>query len=179
MPLRVRDVTEEELAELERLARARKLSAGKVRRAQIVLASRQGLAVPQIAERLRANTHTVRFWIHRFNRLGVAGLEEGLRSGRPPTYTPEEMAAVIEAAQALPSELGLPFSSWTLDRLVAYVNEVKGIPIRRSRVSEVFRREGLRWRQEETWLGERVDPDFARIRGPSSASTPTRPRTAS
>lgn len=179
MPLRVRAVTEEELAELERLSRARKLSAGKVRRAQIVLASRQGLAVPQIAERLRANTHTVRFWIHRFNQLGVTGLEEGPRSGRPPTYTPEEMGLVIATAQTPPGDLGLPFGSWTLDRLIAYLNEVKGVGIKRSRVSEVFLREGLRWRQEETWFGERVDLDFARIRGPSSGSTPTHPGIAS
>jgi hypothetical protein len=33
--------------------------------------------------------------------------------------------------------------------------------MRRSRVSEVLLAEGLKWRQEETWFGARVDPDFA------------------
>jgi hypothetical protein len=32
--------------------------------------------------------------------------------------------------------LGLPFASWTLDRLVAYLGE-KGIGMKRSRVSEI------------------------------------------
>ena len=38
--------------------------------------------------------------------------------------------------------------------------------------------EGLKWRQEETWFGARVDPEFARKRGSSSASTPPRQRAA-
>jgi len=41
--------------------------------------------------------------------------------------------------------------------LVAYLGE-QGIGMRRSRVSEVLLAEGLKWRQEETWFGARVDP---------------------
>jgi hypothetical protein len=37
-----------------------------------------------------------------------------------------------------------------------------GIAMRRSRISEIFIREGLKWRHDETWFGERVDPDFAK-----------------
>ena len=80
---------------------------------------------------------------------------------------------MIKAALSRPSELGLPFASWTLDRLVAYLGE-RGIGMRRSRVSEVLLAEGLKWRQEETWFGARVDPAFAGKRGPSSNSTPRR-----
>jgi transposase len=100
-----------------------------------------------------------------------------MRSGCPPIYTAEERSAVIAAALSRPAELGLPFASWTLDRLVAYLGE-KGIGMKRSRVSEVLQAEGLKWRQEETWFGARVDPEFERKRGQSNASTPPRPRAA-
>jgi hypothetical protein len=30
--------------------------------------------------------------------------------------------------------------------------------MKRSRISEILLAEGLRWRQEETWFGARVDP---------------------
>ena len=40
---------------------------------------------------------------------------------------------------------------------MAYLGE-KGIGMKRSRVSEVLQAEGLKWRQEETWFGARVDP---------------------
>jgi alkanesulfonate monooxygenase SsuD/methylene tetrahydromethanopterin reductase-like flavin-dependent oxidoreductase (luciferase family) len=75
--------------------------------------------------------------------------------------------------------LGLPFASWTLDRLAAYLHETKGIAMQRSRIGEILRREGLRWRQQETWFGERPDPAFAAKRGPLSPSIPPRQRTAS
>jgi transposase len=107
----------------------------------------------------------VRKWIKRFNERGVADLEDEPRSGRPATYTPEEVSEVIATALTDPQELGLAFASWTLDRLEVYRNEVKGIGIKRSRIDDLLVREGLRWRSQETWFGERVDPDFARKRG--------------
>jgi transposase len=94
-----------------------------------------------------------------------------VRPGRPPTYSAEQRSTVIDAALTRPADLGLPFAAWTLDRLVAYLSE-QGIGMRRSRISEILIREGLRWRHEETWFGARVDPDFARKRGRSSSSTP-------
>jgi transposase len=72
---------------------------------------------------------------------------------------------VVAASLTDPQSLGLPFASWTLDRLETYLNEVKGIAIKRSRINDLLLREGLRWRQQESWFGERVDPDFAAKRG--------------
>ena len=46
------------------------------------------------------------------------------------------------------------------------------------RIAEILVDEGLKWRHQETWFGERVDPDFAEKRGPSSSSTPRRPSAA-
>ena len=117
----------------------------------------------------------VRHWINRFNARGLQGLEEDVRVGRPPTYSAEQRSAVIDTALARPADLGLPFAAWTLDRLVARLAE-QGIAMRRSRISEIFIQEGLKWRHEETWFGARVDPEFARKRGRSSSSTrPPRP----
>lgn len=78
------------------------------------------------------------------------------------TYTPDEVSQVVATALKRPDELGLPFGTWTLDRLETYLNEQKGIGIKRSRIDEILLAESLCWRQEETWFGERVDPDFAK-----------------
>ena len=177
MTIRVRALGEAEAAELARMARSRTLGAGLVRRAQIVQHAAEGLSAPEIAATMGLCGATVRFWLKRFNERGLPGLAEDMRSGRPPTYTAEERSAVIAAALSRPADLDLPFASWTLDRLVAYLGE-KGIGMKRSRVSEVLLAEGLKWRQEETWFGARVDPEFERKRGRSSASTPPRPRAA-
>jgi transposase len=179
MTLRVRALSDDEADGLARMARSRTLGAGLVRRARIVRhAVEEGLSAPEIAARTGLCGATVRFWLKRFNTRGLPGLEEDTRSGRPPTYSAAERSAVITAALSRPAELGLPFASWTLDRLVAYLGE-RGIGMRRSRISEVLLAEGLKWRQEEAWFGARVDPDFSRKRGRSSSSTPRHRRAAS
>src|ERR671933_1578343 len=158
MTLRVRALIEEEAHKLARTTRSHKLGAGLVRRAQIVQHAVDGLSAPEIAAKMGLCGATVRFWLRRFNERGLPGLEEEMRSGRPPTYTPEQRSAVITAALSRPTDLDLPFACWTLDRLVAYLSE-KGIGMKRSRISEILLAEGLKWRREETWLGARVDPD--------------------
>lgn len=176
--LRLRELTEEEQAAIERLAHSRTAPARQVERARILWQASQGEMVPAIAAALRLTAETVRDWIKRFNTQGLAGLEDQPRAGRPPTYTPEQVARVIATALTEPKSLDLPFASWTLDRLAAYLNEHEGIAIKRSRIDEILLREGLRWRQHETWFGERVDPEFAEKRGGSRRSTPPRLRAA-
>jgi transposase len=176
MTLKVRALTPEEETTIEGWVHARTLPAWKVTRAKIIWYARQGETIPEIARRLDVCEKTARTWLKRFNDLGMKGLEESPRAGRPPVYPAEQVALVIQTALTKPEELDQPFACWTLDRLVAYLHEVKGIGIKRSRISEIFLAEGLGWRQEETWFGERVDPDFAQKRGPSRRSTPPRPR---
>jgi transposase len=178
MTIRVRAVSDEERETLGRMARSRTVGAGLVRRAQIVLHALEGLTAPEIGARMDLGGVTVRHWLKRFNARGLQGLEEDVRTGRPPTYSAEQRSTVINTALTRPADLGLPFASWTLDRLVAYLAG-QGIAMRRSRISEIFIQEGLKWRHEETWFGARVDPEFARKRGQSSSSTRQRRPAAS
>src|SRR5437763_15652553 len=135
----------------------------------------QGRRVSAIATELHVNAETVRLWLKRFNAAGVEGLKDAPRSGRPATYTPEQVGEVIAAALTNPQRLSLPFGCWTLDRLEAYLNEEKGIPIKRSRIADILAIEGLRWRTQERWFTERAELDeaFVEKRGPSSPSIPS------
>ena len=176
--LRLRELTAEERSAVDKLAHSRTAPARRVERARIIRQASRGAGAPEIAEALRLDAYTVRGWIRRFNADGLAGLEDRRRSGRPPTYTPEQRAAVIATALTDPKALGLPFASWTLDRLAAYLNEHEAIAIKRSRIDELLRAEGLRWRKHESWFGVRVDPEFAEKRGGSRPSTRRHPRAA-
>src|SRR6266542_486543 len=179
MVLRLREPTADETAALTRLAHSRTAPARAVERARIVLFARQGWRVPAVAAEVRRGEETVRHWLQRFNAGGLAGLSDAPRSGRPATFTKEEVGTVIATALTDPQTLDLPFGSWTLDRLEAYLSEARGLAIKRSRIDELLRAEGLRWRQAESWFGARVDPDFAAKRGRSRPSTPPRRRPAS
>jgi transposase len=174
----LRTLSAEERSAVEALARSRAASARRVERARIVWRASRGETPPTIAAALGLDAETVRRRIRRFNVEGLAALEDHRRSGRPATYSPDEVAAVVAAALTNPRSLSLPFASWTLDRLAAYLLEQKGIAMRRSRIDEILLAEGLRWRRHETRFGERVDPAFAEKRGASRRSTPRRRRAA-
>jgi transposase len=121
--LQVRSLTAEEAAELRRRASSRTLPARVVERARMVLLLHEGERVPAVAARLGVGADVVRTWLTRFNAEGLDGLRDRPRSGRPATYTPEQVGEVIAASLTKPDALGLPFGSWTLDRLQAYLNK--------------------------------------------------------
>lgn len=174
MAIKLRTLTPEEKAAIAKLARSRTAAAREVERARIILLASKGKRVPAIAQELDLTEITVRAWLKRFNNEGLDGLADLPRSGRPATYSAEQVAEVIATALSDPQQLGQPFACWTLDRLETYLNEEKKIEIKRSRIDELLIAEGLRWRTQETWFGERVDPEFAQKRGSLKRSTPTR-----
>jgi transposase len=174
MALKLRKLSQDEHETIEKLAHSRTAAARLVERAHIILLANQGHRVPAIAQQLHLTAITVRTWLKRFNAAGLAALTDKQRSGRPATYTPQQVAEVIAASLTPPEQLGLPFASWTLDRLAAYLNEHKALTIKRSRIDDLLIAEGLRWRTQETWFGERVDPEFAQKRGALRNSIRTR-----
>src|SRR5215218_3007980 len=174
--VKLRELTAAERTELERLARSRTEEARLVVRAKIVLGLAAGERPYQVADRVGVGRMAAYEWLHRFNAEGLKGLTDHPRPGRPPTYTAEQRAEVVAAALTRPEDLGLPFASWTLDRLQAYLSEHKGIGIKRTRIDEILVAEGLRWRKQETWFGHKADPEFAAKRGRSKGSTPPRPK---
>lgn len=136
-----------------------------VQRLQIILGLADRGRHAHLARRLGITPGTVYEWLRRFSAESLTGLADRERSGRPPTYSAEQKAEVIAAARTKPEALGLPFASWPLDRSRAYLSEQNGLPIKRSRIDEILVAEGLRWRKQETWFGEKVDPQFAGIKG--------------
>lgn len=176
----LRELSEQEQHVLTRLSHSRKEASALVRRARIILGYYEGQSCRHLAEQLQLDDETVRLWVHRFQQRGLDGLRDAPRSGRPAVYSLDEVSLVIETALTAPQQLDLPFGSWTLDRLHAYLQEQKGVGMKRSRIDEILLKEGLRWRQEERWFGVRVDPDFAKKRGPLLTSTKgRRPRASS
>jgi transposase len=172
---RVRTLTSEEQAHLERLAASRTAAIRDVERARLILLNSSGMSISAIAKHLGRHPGRLGPWIRRFNAEGLAGLADRPRAGRPATHTTQQVALIIDTALRRPTALGLPFACWTLDRLVDYLHDQHQIGIQRSRLDELLLHEGLRWRQDESWFGARVDPDFAQKRGPSKPSI-RRPR---
>jgi len=98
------ELGDEDRAELERIARAASSEVRMVERARIVLAASEGLTAAQIAARVGCAERTAKKWRGRYAKLGMQGLRDLSRSGRPLTYGPEQRALLIAKACTRPAE---------------------------------------------------------------------------
>ncbi len=167
MPKRneLRSLSEEERAHLEKLSRSRTAAQQHVERAIILLSYAAHEPVAAIAARVKRRPETVWNVVKRFNAHGLASLNDIPRSGRPLVYTEEARGQMVLAAKTQPQQLGLPYSPWTLDRLVEYVNQQLQLPVSRSQLGFILEQEGLKWYQEKIYFTESPDPQFVEKRG--------------
>jgi transposase len=170
--IRLREVSEQEAAEVRRLAHARQEAVEVVRRARLieyllghpeVPASRAGMRVGFGSNASGSE------WVKRFNEEGVAGLKNRAKSGRPVTHTEEVRSEVINLALQKPKSLGYPFALWTLQRLQVALQEKCNLHLSRSTIWQWLDEEGLEWKRQESWFHEpqQHDPEFVEKRGPS------------
>ena len=122
-------LTAEQRATVEALLRRPTLNRRVRERAEMVKAAALGYAEGEIAAWSGRSVRRVRHWLAGFAALGVAGLADGRRSGRPVKADASYRAALEAAVTTPPPALGLPFDVWTSDRLSAYLAETTGVRI--------------------------------------------------
>jgi hypothetical protein len=82
------DLTRDEERVLQQRARKYTLPYFQVVRALVILLAADGMDNDKIAARLNMRREVVSKWRQRFFRKRLAGLEEGLRPGRPRAFPP-------------------------------------------------------------------------------------------
>jgi len=150
-----------ERAQLQALARARKVALRAWQRAWIVLAAADGRRNAAIARDLGVHVDTVRTWRARFASGGMKALADKPRSGRPPVFAAAVRVEVTALACSLPAEHGLPLSRWSCAELAAeavtrgITTSLSGSTVRRWLDADAIKP----W-QHRSWIFPR-DPDFA------------------
>lgn len=132
----------------------------RLRRAGIVQASSQGRSASEAAAMFAASPRYAREVIHAFNETGFAALDPKWSGGRPVRFGPAVRETVCRVAKTPPGELGLPFTCWSLSKLVGYLAEHKRITISTESARQILRAAGIRWQATKTWKAS-TDPDFA------------------
>jgi transposase len=160
MCIYVRDITNEEGNKLKSILR-RSNDAIKVKRAQIVLASAQGMRVPEICRDFGFGRNYVSSVIHGFNLLGFQSFESKYKNcGKKPKFTEKNRRRIIDTALSKPKDLGLPFTEWSLNKLKDYVinsEDIDSISI--ETIRQILRENGIKYRRTKTWK-ESKDPKF-------------------
>jgi transposase len=131
-------------------------------RAQIVLAAARGHANARIAADLRVCVDTVRKWRGRLAELGLAGLEDLPRSGRPREISEADRAAVVALACQLPADTGVPLSRWTGPELKRELEAqaLVSAPMAVSSLLRILAQNPVKPWQYQSWIFPR-DPCFA------------------
>src|SRR5450756_856967 len=147
---------------LRHLIRAGTTAQQLVLRARIVLLAAAGWTNTKIARRVGVCVDTVRKWRHRWwVQPGTASLGDAKRSGRPPSFTPVQVAAVKALACQLPEASGVPLSRWSCPDLAAQV-VADGIAasVSTSTVRRWLAEDAIKPWQYQSWIFI-TDPNFA------------------
>jgi Homeodomain-like domain/DDE superfamily endonuclease len=154
-------LTAAERHRLKALAYSHTAAYQQVIRVRIVRDAAHGYSNAKIAHRQGVNIDTVRRWRGRYADEGPAGLADRRRSGRPPRFTPVQVAEVAALACQLPAETGLPLSRWSCPDLAGeVVNRGIAPAISASTIRRILATDALKPWQHQSWIFIR-DPNFA------------------
>jgi len=153
--------TAADLIVLTRRANSARAEHRQVIRAKIVLAAAQGCTNAAIAADLDLHVDTVRKWRKRYARSGLAGLKDLPRSGRPPVFTPVQVAQVKALACTPPADSEVPLTRWSAAELaIEAVTQGVTTSISPSTISRWLAKDAIKPWQHRSWIFPR-DPDFA------------------
>jgi transposase len=153
-------LTDEQVDELDRL-RFTASSADVFRNCLIILMSDAGETIGAIAKHLRVGTDTVTRIRRQYRRGGAAALRPVKPPGRPGRATPTFIAAMKEAVQSSPMDLGYGFSTWSTIRLAAHLAKVSGIRFSADQLRRLLKKEGFSMqRPKHTLKGKRDEPAY-------------------
>ena len=152
--LRLRALSDEEIAAVRRLANAEVEDEDVARRARIIAEMLADPALKASEAGLRAGFRSPQMgpmWVRRFNTEGISGLVDRERPGRLPRHGPEVRQALIELALQKPREVGYPYDSWPLKGLQKAFADLHGVRLSDSTIWTWLDEAGLCWRQQELW----------------------------
>jgi len=163
-PLFVRRLTRAERLAVRKL-RKRPPNLQVYRRVQAIHLSAQQLKAQRIAEIVSRSALTVTRWIHEFNSQGLAALWPGKSPGRPPKADADFQAALGQAVEQNPRDLGYPFTRWSVDLLTEHMRRTTHVDVSSSTVYHTLKRLGYRYGRPKLDLKHRQDPkDVARAK---------------
>ena len=159
-PIYIPALTPIQHTELDHLYRTTKDPRLRTRAQMVFLAAEQGLKVLQIARIVRESEATVLRWLKRYVAEGTEGLHDAPRPGRPAPLIKAYKDALLAAVRRRPRSFGLPFSVWTLQRLVDYLAEQTGIRVSDETVRRALKHAGIVLSRPQHQISS-PDPEYA------------------
>jgi transposase len=140
---------------LESWCRSGTVEARFAKRARIVLLAADGVSNREIGELVDLHYNQVGVWRRRYGEVGVAGLADEERPGRPCVYDHDDVLLLVKTVTEPPPDGA---TRWTMEALAEAMNG-HGVPISASQVWRICRALDLKPWQVQSWMTSH-DPDF-------------------
>jgi transposase len=112
-----------------------------------VLLVAQGMTCRQAALVLGDAPRTVEYWVRAYNRVGLAGLQEGTRPGRPPRLTDEQIKLIGRVLRQPPEHCGITANLWDGKALAAFLRREFSVVLGVRQCQRLFKALGFRLRK--------------------------------
>lgn len=120
-------------------------------RSKIILMLHEGHSYDSIKAELKVGREAIAKWKKRYLELGLDGLKDASRPGKPAIYTEADKARVIQKACSNP---GGGYSNWSQRRIA------KELGMSQSTVQGILKSHDLKPHKVEYWCGKSTDPEF-------------------
>lgn len=139
----------------------RKLPVWLAQRYRLIALVHAGLNVFGAARRLGCAKETAYRWIKEFNRLGFRKFDRASHpEGRPSELTRRDLNLLCHIAQKRPTDVGLPFTQWSMTKLHAYLVKQRHFPkVSPEWLRRLLHRAKISWQRTKTWK-QSHDPQF-------------------
>lgn len=92
-------------------------------KALMILLSNDGKTVPEIAQTLKRNPHTIRDWLKRYMEKGIKGLNRNFSPGRPATTRIEIQRHIQRIINDSPVDHGYQDRTWSVPLITFEINK--------------------------------------------------------
>ena len=117
----------------------------------------QGMNCCQVAELLGDAPRTVAYWVEKFEQKGLAGLQEGGRSGRPSKLDADQLADLQRALRGKPRDVGLAGTLGDGKTMAAYLRQTHRVELGPRQCRRLLRQWEFRYRKPRPVIA-RADP---------------------
>lgn len=118
-----------------------------------VLLVAQGMTCPEVARLLGDAPRSVEYWVHHFDKKGLAGLTEGDRSGRPSRLDQRQIQEIHRVLREKPSDAGMRVNLWDGKTLSAWIETTYDIQLGVRQCQRLFRQLEFRLRKPPASVG--------------------------
>jgi len=145
-------LSENDRNSLQSWSRSRTIEKRASERATIILKAASGMTNKEIAAEMKIREASVSMWRSRFVQLGLSGLDDKHRSGKPPVYGEDIEERVLSVLDKNPPK---GFGKWNGPLIAEILGDVS-----EHKVWRVLKKHGISLERKHSWCVS-TDPEFA------------------